>query len=175
MIKSKIAQIIMISLFFSLLVLVATNSHAESLDELTKKQPVTVSFFIDVAPGTTAFSSGSAQMGATQTIISEVNEQLVEGKTLIVKSISVTNFSIPFPNPDSFSAIAFGSCTQSLAITGFGNSGIATYGSQSNTMYFNPGLVAYLPNKKNELCIKSNVQSNEKARVFIHGILLDKF
>lgn len=174
MIKIKSIQAIMFSVVNISLFLVTTNIQAESLDELAKKQPVTVSFFMDVEPGTTSFTSSGGQIGTKQPGVSKVNAELFKGKTLIVKSITINNRSIPFPNPDSFSDIAFGRCTKSLSFSGFGNASISTYGPQSNTVHFNPGLVAHLLNERYGLCVSSFVQSNETARVFVHGILLDK-
>lgn len=173
--KIKLTHTIMISMVCSLLVLASTISYAESLDEVMKKQPATVSFFMDVEPGTKSFFSQSAQIGTKQVTLSEVNDQLHNGKTLIVKNITVEHLSLPFPNPESYSVVALAQCaTKSGSIEGFGNSSIATYGLQSNSVYYNPGLVVYL-NEKHVLCVSSYIQSNEKVRVFVHGILLDKF
>ncbi len=172
--KIKVTQSIMVSLVCSLLALASTNSYAESLDELTKKQPVTVSFFMDVEPGTKSFISQNGQIGTKQVTISKINEQLYNGKTLIVKSITVEHLSLPFPNPESYSVVALARCAiKSGSIGGFGNSSISTYGLQSNSMYYNPGLVVHL-DEKHVLCVSSYIQSNEKARIFVHGILLDK-
>ena len=95
---------------------------------------------------------------------------------MIVKSISIRNNSLPFPNPDSYSVIAFGHCdVGTLSFGGFGNSAIGTYGLQNYQVDYNPGLVVNLLNKRQQLCFKSYIQSNENARVFVHGVLLDKF
>jgi len=176
MFKNTSIQIMLIYLFSSLLALFSTNNYAESLSELQKKSPVTISFFMTVDQGSIALVSQSAQIGTKQVLLSEINAELHQGKTLIVKSISVENMSLPFPNPESYSVVAFAQCeTKSLGISGFGNSPLSTYGLQNNSVYYNPGLVVQLTSKNHGLCASSYIQSNNKARVFVHGVLLDKF
>lgn len=172
MFKTKTTQMILISL----LTLASTDSFAESLSELQEKAPVTVSFFMDVDPGLTTTFSQTAQIGTQQVLLSDINAELYVGKILIVKSISVQNISLPYPNTESYSVVGFAQCEmKSLDISGFGNSSIATYGPQNNSLYYNPGLVVTLANKNFALCVSSYIQSNGTARVFVHGVLLDKF
>lgn len=176
MFKNNTIQTMVIYLTFSLLGFFSTNNHAESLDELQEKAQVTVSFFMTVEPNSKSLVSNGAQIGVNQGLVSDINAELYQGKTLIIKSISVENMSLPFPNPESYSVVAFGQCeTKSLNIIGFGNSYISTYGLQNNSVYYNPGLVVQLISKNHGLCVSSSIQSNNEARVFVHGVLLDKF
>ncbi len=162
------------TLLFSITLLSGSFASAESMSEIKEKASETVSFFMTVEPGEKSLvSSAPVHIGEKEVPYKEFMSYLHKGRTLVVKTIRIENLSLPIPATDAYSVVAFGQCNiNDLSIGGFGNSAIATYGLQSNTVNLEPGLVATVPQSDHNLCVSSYVQSTETARVFIHGVLL---
>ncbi len=161
-------------LFLSMALMTTSPASAESISDIKEKAAETISFFMTVEPGEKSLqSSAPVHIGEKEVPFKDFMSYLHKGRTLVVKTISIENKSLPIPATDAYSVIVFGHCDiNDLSIGGFGNSAIATYGLQSNTVNIQPGLVATVPQPDHNLCVSSYVQSTETARVFIHGILL---
>ncbi len=157
-----------------MVLLIAAPASAESLEEIKEKMAETVSFFMTVEPGEKSLtSSNPVHIGDKEIPYKELMTYLHKGRTLVVKTVIVENVSLPFPATDAYSVVSLARCdVNTLATGGFGNSAIATYGLQSNPVHYNPGLLVTLLDQSDSLCVSSYIQSNETARVFIHGVLI---
>lgn len=130
-----------------------------------------VSFFATVSPSSYVTTFGLATIGTEQVTSQDLNRLLRPsgGKVLIVTSI--TGYHITPTSKAPFSVVWL-SARKPEAVRGWG-AGLSISGLQTTQVNYRPGLVVtLLPDES--LCIESGTQSNEKARVVVHGYLMER-
>ena len=131
-----------------------------------------VSFFATVSPNSYVTVFGSAMIGTEQVTSEDLNKLLRPsgGKVLIVTSI--TGYHITPTSNAPFSAVSL-LARKPGASRGWGAGGLSISGLQTTQVDYRPGLVVtLLPDES--LCIASWIQSNERARVEVHGYLMER-
>jgi len=133
-----------------------------------------VSFFATVSPSSYVTTFGLATIGTEQVTSQDLNELLRPsgGKVLIVTSI--TGYHITPTSKAPFSVVwLFALTRETKASRGWGGGGLSISGLQTTQVNYRPGLVVtLLPDES--LCVRSGTQSNETARVEVHGYLMEK-
>lgn len=132
----------------------------------------TVSFFATVSPDSKETSFGAVMIGTEQATSEDLNNLIGPegGKMLIVTSI--TAYHITPTSKAPFSVVDLMGCKNG-STRGWGNGGLSISGMQTTHVNYRPGLVVTLIADES-LCIANFIQSNEKARVGIHGYLMDR-
>ena len=132
-----------------------------------------VSFFASVSPGSKETTFGAAMIGIQQATSEELNNLLRPegGKALIVTSI--TGYHITPTKKIPFSIVDLIGLSKKGSTRGWGNGGLSIAGPQTTQVNYRPGIVVTLMSGES-LCIASFIQSNEKARVGVHGYLVDR-
>ncbi len=148
--------ILTLSLFF------AASAHAQKA----------ISFLANVQPDSdqTAFSIKVNE----QTITSaELNNMLRPGGGTTLRVTSMHGLLIdPFTIPDisDYALIFIGAITPRAAVRGFGTGTISVSGGTTTQINFDPGLFVNLNNNET-LTLRSQIQSNQLARIEVHGFL----
>lgn len=131
-----------------------------------------VSFFATVSPNSYVTAFGLAMIGTEQVTSEDLNELLRPsgGKVLIVTSI--TGYHITPTSKAPFSVVWL-LARKPKAVRGWGGGGLSISGLQTTQVNYRPGLVVtLLPDES--LCIESGTQSNDTARVQVHGYLMER-
>ena len=85
---------------------------------------------------------------------------------------SITAYHITPTSKAPFSVVDLMGCKNG-STRGWGNGGLSISGLQTTQVNYRPGLVVTLIADES-LCIGNFIQSNETARVGIHGYLMDR-
>jgi hypothetical protein len=134
---------------------------------------IVVSFFATVSPDSRETTFGAAMIGTEQATSEDINELIrpAGGKVLIVTSI--TGYHITPSSKYPFSVVGLIGITDEGSTRGWGNGGLSIAGLHTTHVTFKPGLAVTLTSNES-LCIASFIQSNDKARVGVHGYLRDR-
>lgn len=152
----KYLYILTLSLFFT------ANAHAQKA----------ISFLANVQPDSdqTAFSIKVNE----QTITSaELNDMLRPGGGTTLRVTSIHGLLIdPLTIPDvsDYALVFIGAVSRRASIRGFGAGTISVSHGNTTQVNFDPGLFVNLDNDES-LTLRSQTQSNQLARIEVHGFL----
>lgn len=133
-----------------------------------------VTFFGTVAPNSQQIVFDSILIGAQQSTSGELNAMLQPGTdySLRITSIYANLFTLSTTTPgeDDYARINIAEIGPGGDVRGFGNHTISLSGTGTTQVNFSPGLYADL-RIRGRLGLISLIQSNQDARVTIHGFL----
>lgn len=132
-----------------------------------------VSFFGTVSPNSKDKTFGAVVIGAEQATSEDLNKLLRPNGNKVLIVTSVTGYHITPTNKAPFSVVAILGLRENGSTRGWGNGGLSVSGLQTTQVDYRPGIVVTLMSDES-LCIASFIQSNDKARVGVHGYLIDK-
>ena len=131
-----------------------------------------VSFFGTVSPDSTDTDFGAIVIGTKQATSEDLNKLLrPKGRKVLIVT-SITAYHITPTSKAPFSIVALLGYRNG-STRGWGNGGLSISRLQTTQVNYRPGLVVTLMTGES-LGIRSFKQSNEKARVGIHGYLMDR-
>ena len=157
-----------ISILFILILLSTMGCNSEKCIQTDN----VVSFLANVDPD--SFQKVfTVVIGTKQATPSELNNLLRPegGKVFIVTSI--TSYHITPRNESPFSVIGLLGLTESGSTRGWGAGTISVSERETTHVDYRPGIVVLLTENES-LAVRSFIQSNDKARVEVHGYLKER-
>lgn len=169
--KSLRKQVTILSSLLMLIVLLLWATLGCNSEKCVQTNNI-VSFLANVSPGSNQ-KVFTVVIGTKQATPAELNNLLRPegGKIFIVTSITSYHITPKIEAP--FSVIGLLAVTESESTRGWGAGSLSVTGRKTTHVTYRPGLVVELTGAES-LAVRSFIQSNETARVEVHGYLMKR-
>ena len=118
----------------------------------------------------------TAKVGEKQISAGDLADLIRVNTDRVLRITSIQGFVFGSPNPpteNDYALALVAACSPTFSLRGFGNADIAFSGPKTVQLNFHPGPVVSLLEGE-QLCLRSNTQSNKRVRIEVHGYLMQR-